>query len=348
LGYNRFYKQLNDAVIDDSGYVHIVVEAVYADTFRTYTYYQYTPNSAMYIKKEIYHGTYYTNYNRNLHARILILKDWSVLILYPDDMFYLCWTLLDRHGEVLDQRKYENLRGLANFRVCGTTLDSIHIVSWLYHYWADLLERYDPNIGKYYIEIDPSILPSLFYTNKHILAFDSVQLYGQYRNMNTPYMFMINDTTVFCFFDTPKAGYTGIIDQYGSFSEGAKFIKDNLDSICFSKIDIVDVLTEYRVPKLSTTINHQWVGLAKLSEETVGVGLYSKGSLYLLKFDSGVDLLHSQRGSNERCDIAQMVSDPTYTFITQIFSSGVHGNHLTKTIYYWGFNSKGDFFVQIY
>jgi hypothetical protein len=59
-------------------------------------------------------------------------------------------------------------------------------------------------------------------------------------------------------------------------------------------------------------------------------------------------LVNNREGSNRRCDISQMDLDNARAFIAQIFIEGVTGDKLNKTIYYWGFNPQGDFFIQIY
>ncbi|MCK4251070.1 hypothetical protein KAX97_06460 [candidate division WOR-3 bacterium] len=106
------------------------------------------------------------------------------------------------------------------------------------------------------------------------------------------------------------------------------------------------------VERLAKEVCVPQIGLGLYPDSTIGIGIYWKKNLYLVKYDLNGKIIQKGKGLGKLVKVSEKVSeinkDRTLPFITQTRVSGRRGAALDKTILYWGFDDLGNFFLQIY
>jgi len=342
VGYRGITKKLIDAAIDDSGNIHIIIDEYYRGQKHVWSYLRYDKNGNKLFEKQIYSGEYICSSHNLLVSRILVNPDMTVLIFYSDVDFYTCWVKLDKEGNIIERNEPKWWRGDAKFQVCSAGQDSFHIVTWPHSFWGELIKQYDPEIGEFYLAINPTLIPELYYSNNFSLKGQLVRL-RLYRSVSVPKIIALPDNKIFCLFSFQEYGSCWIMDSDGKEYNAEKIYKDNLDEICFAKVRIDTIVErlakEVRVPQL---------GLGLYPDSTIGIGIYWKKNLYLVKYDLNGKIIQKGKGLGKLVKVSEINKDRTLPFITQTRVSGRRGAALDKTILYWGFDDLCNFFLQIY
>lgn len=344
-GYNSYSKKLVDAIVDDSGYVHILIDGIYGRHKHSWSYLRYDKNGNELFKKDIYSGNYVTHTHSLLVARLLINPDMTVLVFYPDSAFYTCWVKLDKNGEIIERNENKWWRGDARFRICSAGQDSFHIVTSPVGFWGQLIKMIHPEFGEYYEATIPTLMIELFYSNNFSLSGKRIRLAAPYFGAPRPRMISLSDNRIFCFSNDDESGHVWFMDSSGECYDAEKLVKENLSQVCFAKVRIDAILSNAGIKMPSCP---DWVGLTFFQDETVGVGIFHEGTLYLIKYDKIGKIIEKGQGNNKLVQIDQMDRATVSPFITSIGRSGRRGEALDKTVCYWGFDDSGNFFLQIY
>ncbi len=333
VGYTGITKKLIDAVIDDSGNVHIVIDEYYRDRKHIWSYLQYDKNGNKLFKKEIYSANYITISHGLLVSRLMVNPDMTILVIYPDSEFYTCWVKLDKEGNIIERNKPRWWRDDAGFRVCSAGQDSFHIISFPVGFSGQLIKQYDSMIGEYYLRVEPVIIPELFYSNNFALKNQRVNIGAPYKNLGVPTMIQLPDKRIFCCYNEQHYGYSWIMDSEGKCYDGEKFDKEKLNEACFAKVTIDTALTQSGIQ-----IFHRPANISLFPDSTIGVGIFTCGTIYLLKYDLNGKIIQKGKGIGKLVRIDEMDNARVSPFVTQ----------MAKTIFYWGFDDLGNFFLQIY
>lgn len=340
MGYNLAAKKITDAVIDDSGEVHILIDGQYERHGHIWLYLRYDKDGNRLFKKEIYSGNYLTNLHNFLVSRVLINPDMTALVFYPDSEYYTCWVKLDQSGNIIERNETSGWRGDANFRVCSAGQDSFHIVTFPLGFWNKLIKQHHPDIGEYYLEVKPSIVPELYYSNNFTLKGKRIHIRRPFSNLNVPRIIPLPDKKIFCFFNHGKYGRSWIMDSNGKCYDAEVVVKDNLDEICFAKVKVDTIVERLPIDMSMHTLEHivDWSNLDLVLDNKVCISVFWKGALYLVKYDLDGKIIQKGKGIGKLVRIDEMDKARVSPFVTQ----------MAKTTFYWGFDDLGNFFLQIY
>jgi hypothetical protein len=306
---------------------------------------RYDKNGNKLFEKEIYSGNYLTHTHNFLVSRLLVNPDMTVLVFYPNSEFYTCWVKLNKDGAIIERNEKNWWRGDAKFRICSAGQDSFHIVTFPVSFWSQLIKRTHPEFGEYYEAMIPTLMIELFYSNNFSLSGKRIRLAAPYLSTPQPRMISLSDNRIFCFSNDNGSGHVWIMDSNGECYEAENFAKEDLDEVCFAKVRIDAILSNAGIKMPPCP---DWVGLTLFHDETVGVGIFSKGTLYFVKYEMDGKIIDKGKGKNKLVQLDQMDKETISPFITSIGRSGRRGEALDKTICYWGFDDLGNFFLQIY
>jgi len=357
--------KLSDIVIDDSGNVHMALKE-YKDYRCGWTYIRYDKNGNKIFKKEIYITTYVTTLETALGSRILVNPDMTVLVFYPDSEFYTCWAKLDKRGNIIERNEPRWWRGDAGSPVYSAGQDSFHIIAFPISHWTTLIKQYDSIIGEFYLRVDPGLIAVYSYSNNFALREKRIVLKGRYLTLGVQGAVSLPDNRLLCY----SKGWTYLMDSEGKCYDGDNFTWKELDKIYFAKIKIDTILErlakEIPIPPnsnwryrskerwiryVSSVMTSTWgIGFGLFPDNTIGLGLCHNGALYLVKYDLEGKIIQSKRGEGKISKIVEMDKERVLAFITQVRIPECFGraSGLDKTIFYWGFDDLGNFFLQIY
>lgn len=349
LGYRGITKKLSDVLIDDSGRVHMVVDEQYRGQKHVWFYLRYDKNGNKLFQKAIYSGEYITTLHSFLKARLLINPDNTILIFYPDTSFYTCWVKLDREGNIIERHQEKWWRAGVG-EVCSAGQDSFHIVSFPVGF-RTLFKQYDPQFGEIYLEVEPIIVPTYFYSNNFSVK-EGVELTPPYGNIGVSKMLPLPDKRVFCFSQTkasnPDQGFGWFLDSNGKCYDGERFDLAKLDEVCFAKVAVDTVFSSVFKDVMFGPIN--WTGLAFFPDSTIGVALFKLNVIYLIKYDLNGKIV-KEKADGKLKSVAEMDKGRSAVFINQTISEErllKYKGEYDRTIFYWGFDDMGNFFLQIY
>ncbi len=336
MGYRGIETKMTDAVIDDSGSIHIIVDKYYSGQKHVWYYLRYNSEGNKLFKKIIYSGEYMTTLHSFLGARLLINPDMTILVFYPDTSFHTCWVKLDRDGKIIERHRAEWWSGGVG-ELCSAGQDSFHIVTFPVGF-RTIIKQYHPKFGEIPLIINPVLIPEFFYSNNFSLK-KLVPLSGHYRRIGVSRMILLPDKRVFCFSrHGPSKGY-GVgwfLDSNGKSCDGEEFALKDLDKICFAKVSIDTLIS--RLSEEGEIVSLKWTGLALLPDSTVGVAFWRMDGIYLVKYDLKGMIVESGKGSGKLTTLRELNKKKVSPFISQ----------MGKTIFYWGFDDAGNFFLQVY
>jgi hypothetical protein len=345
LGYTSYYKHMNDVLIDDSGNVNIIIDEHYRPRKHIWSYLRYNKLGNKFVQKEIYSGTYVTALPEMLYSRMLINPDMTVLVFYPNSEFYTCWVKIDREGNIVERSEPRWWRGDAGSPVYSAGQDSFHIIASPISHWKTLIKRHDSLIGDYYEMVEPVLTPSYFYSNNFKLQGKRIGLRGRYSVLGVEGAISLPGNRLLCY----SSCWTYFIDSEGNCYDGEKFEWEDLEKICFAKVEIDSILEriakEVHVPILDffeTAVFGWGRGFGLFPDSTVGLGICYKKTLYFVKYDLNGKIIQSGKGVGKIVKIMDLDQDKILPFITQI------QRDTCNIFLYWGFDNMGNVFLQKY
>jgi hypothetical protein len=345
VGFRGVTKRLTDAVIDDSGNVHLAVDKYFRGRRHVWHYLCFDKMGRKLFETEIYDGEYITYSHNLLVSRILVNPDMTTLFLYPDSDFYTCWAKVDKEGRVIERNEPRWWRGDANFRVCVIGQDSFHIATFPVSFWSQLIRQYDSVYGEHYLRVDEVLIASVYYSNSFALREQRVPLRHPYLSVNVPRLIPISDTMVFAFSYNHTCCVAWFIDYRGNCYSAEGFDNEELDEICFAKVSIDSILDRLRVdiPPFP-----DWVDLSSVHDNMIDVGIYWNKTIYMVRYNINGKVIQADNGKGDLRELDSLDHENTSAFIRQVIYEGSRGTAIPKTIFYWGFDDKGNFFLQNY
>jgi hypothetical protein len=347
VGYRGITKRMTDAIIDDLGNIHIVTDEWRRQEKHTWSYILYDKIGNKVFEKTIYEGNYLLQSHTMLVSRLLLNPDRTVLVFYPDTAFYTCWVKVNEAGEIIEKHEPRWWRGDAGYRVCSAGQDSFHIVTFPVPFWGQLTPRSDPVFGDYYEGYDQILIVTLSYSNNFFLKEKRIGLEPPYVSSEVPRMIALPDNRIFCFSNLLGAARLWTMDNLGDCYEVDQFRYDKLPERSYSHIAIDDTLSQLSV---DLPMNPRMDNLA-YRNDTVYIGVLWQGTVYLLKYDRDGKLQAASGNEGSFVEIGDLDHEQTFPFIAQIIAHErlfQNTGELDKSIFYWGFDIHGRFFLQIY
>jgi hypothetical protein len=349
VGYTGITRRLSDAVVDDSGNVHMVIDEHYRRWIHVWHYLRFDREGNEMCDRIVYEGKYYADHQSCIVSRVLVNPDMSVLVVYPDTAFYTCWVKLDKKGNVVRRNEPRWWKNDAAFRVCSAGQDRFHIISFPVPFGSGLEWTINLDGDSVFMQTHKySIIPSLQYSNNFSLKKQKISLKPKYRYIEISRMLPVFGDEIFCLFEGGGDCYAWTMNNKGSCFDGAVFEKEDLADICFAKVELDTFFTRIGV---SIPPKPDLIGLALASDSSIIHCVYSKRTLYLIKYDLNGQIIPCTQTQSRLVSVDELDKDRAHMFVSQIISEG----HSTdqqgvreKSIFYWGFDESGNFCVQIY
>lgn len=349
VGYKGITRRLSDAVIDDSGNVHMVIDEHYRRWIHVWHYLQFDREGNKICDEIVYEGKYLTIYQSSIAARVLVNPDMTVLVVYPDTSFYTCWVKLDKQGSVVSKHEPKWWKNDAAFRVCSAGQDRFHIISYPVPFGSGL--EWTTNLDGDSVLLQthsPSIIPSLQYSNNFSMKKRKISLKPKYRYILISRMLLLHDDKIFCLYEGGSDCYVWTMNSKGNCFDGDAFEKETLADICFAKMELDTFFTRIDV---SIPPKPDLIGLALASDSSIIHCIYSKRNLYLVKYDPNGQIIPCTKVHSRLVNVDELDKDRAYMFVSQIISEDHSKDQQgvrKKSIFYWGFDESGNFCVQIY